>query len=75
MGGVNSIDNADGKKGGAPKLTEKGKYKKVLNKYNLEKIQKYAKQHNLKITKKVNGKTVKLSKSSLIAKLANKKYH
>lgn len=75
MGAASSSIVADKKEGGAPKLTEKGKYKKILNKYTLEKIQKYAKQHNIKITKKVKGKTIKLSKSALITKLANKKYH
>jgi len=71
MGNNNSME----KDGGAPKLTNKGKFKKELNKYTLEKIQKYAIKNNIKITKKVDGKTLKLNKSALITKLANKKYH
>jgi len=59
---------------GGAKLTKKGLYKKQLNKYTLQKIQSYAKKHNIVCTKRVNGKIIKLSKSSLINKIANKKF-
>lgn len=66
--------NQNQAQGGARKLTKKGSYKKQLSKFTLDKIQSYAKKNNICITKRVNGKLVKLTKVSLINKLANKKY-
>lgn len=69
----NTFNTSDAKVGGK-KLTKKGMYKKQLAKHTLDKIQTYAKKNNISITKRVDGKLVKLTKSSLINKLANKKF-
>jgi hypothetical protein len=43
--------------------------KKVVVKYTVKQLQAIASKNNIKITKKVDGKTVRLNKQGLIAKL------
>jgi len=43
--------------------------KKVVVKYTVKQLQAIASKNNIKITKKVDGKTVRLNKQELIAKL------
>jgi hypothetical protein len=80
----NEIDSSNngGQEGGGKKgkrktsknLTQKGSYKKALNRITLERLQKLSLKHNIKITTKKNGKTVNIKKASLINKLANIRY-
>ena len=49
------------------KLSSGGK--KVVVKYTVKQLQAIASKNNIKITKKVDGKTVRLNKQGLIAKL------
>jgi hypothetical protein len=52
----------------------KGAYKKYLNKFNLDILQKEAKRKGIKITTKKNGKIHNIKKASLINKIAAKKF-
>lgn len=60
--------------GGAKVKTYKGAYKKYLNKFTLDILQKEAKKKGIKITTKKNGKTSYIKKASLINKIAIKKF-
>ena len=54
--------------------SKKSNYKNRLRKYDLKKLQNLAKSKGIKITKKKNGKTVNISKDSLINKLCEHKH-
>jgi len=60
--------------GGGKVKSEKGAYKKYLNKFNLDILQKDAKRKGIKITTKKNGKVANIKKASLINKIAAKKF-
>ena len=48
--------------------------KKVVIKHTVKELQAIASKNNIKITKKVDGKTVRLNKQGLIAKLKRYKF-
>jgi predicted RNase H-like nuclease (RuvC/YqgF family) len=50
-----------------------GGYKKVKDKYTVKELKAIASRNNIKITKKLNGKTVPLNKKGLFAKLKRNK--
>ena len=54
--------------------TIKGAYKKYLNKFTLDILQKEAKKKGIKITTKKNGKISYIKKASLINKITIKKF-
>jgi hypothetical protein len=60
--------------GGGKIKSAKGAYKKYLNKFNLDILQKEAKRKGIKITTKKNGKVANIKKASLINKIAAKKF-
>jgi hypothetical protein len=51
----------------------KGGYKKAKDKYTVKELKAIASRNNIKITKKLNGKTVPLNKKGLFAKLKRNK--
>lgn len=51
----------------------KGGNKKVKDKYTVKELKAIASRNNIKITKKLNGKTVPLNKKGLVAKLKRNK--
>lgn len=61
------IVSANGQVGGA--RMKMAIYKKKLDNLNVEKLQKIATRKGVKITKKKNGKTVYLKKSTLVRKI------
>ena len=73
---VKPVEGTVSQDGGASKKakTLKGAYKKFLNKFTLEKLQKEAKKRHIKITTKKNGKTLYIKKASLVNKICNIKY-
>lgn len=73
---VKPVEGTVSQEGGASKKakTLKGAYKKFLNKFTLEKLQKEAKKRHIKITTKKNGKTLYIKKASLVNKICNIKY-
>ena len=50
-----------------------GGNKKVKDKYTVKELKAIASRNNIKITKKLNGKTVPLNKKGLVAKLKRNK--
>jgi hypothetical protein len=54
--------------------SKKSNYKNRLRKYDLRKLQDLARSKGIKITKKKNGKTVYISKDSIINKLCEHKH-
>jgi hypothetical protein len=57
----------------AKALSSTGGYKKVKDKYTVKELKAIASRNNIKITKKLNGKTVPLNKKGLFAKLKRNK--
>jgi hypothetical protein len=57
----------------AEALSSTGGYKKVKDKYTVKELKAIASRNNIKITKKLNGKTVPLNKKGLVAKLKRNK--
>jgi predicted ATP-grasp superfamily ATP-dependent carboligase len=55
------------------KTSSTGGYKKVKDKYTVKELKAIASRNNIKITKKLNGKTVPLNKKGLFAKLKRNK--
>jgi len=57
----------------AKALSSTGGYKKAKDKYTVKELKSIASRNNIKITKKLNGKTVPLNKKGLFAKLKRNK--
>lgn len=68
-----SVKNENVVTGGGRGMT-KSAYKKYLEKMSVEKLQKMATKKGLKITKKKDGKTVYVKKTTIVKKLVESKY-
>ena len=69
-----TLHDSSSQNGGGKVKSAKGAYKKYLNKFNLDILQKEAKRKGIKITVKKNGKISNIKKASLINKIAAKKF-
>ena len=66
-------DAKEAKEANAKASSSTGGYKKAKDKYTVKELKAIASRNNIKITKKLNGKTVPLNKKGLFAKLKRNK--